>query len=872
MNRIQSFFRILLLCGSLLFLAKNASAQCSGFSVTATQTSDGGFLGDATATATITGGSANAGLYWIVIAPFPYFNDTITGLTAGTYCVYAYDSTSAGFCDDTFCLTISDTGVFNCANMVSTVYESDSCQINDIFLSSSVAGGSGSYSYLWNTGDTLYYLSNKTTGSYSVIITDKVYGCKDTVYHTAVDDTCNMCQFFEGFIYENDSCSYNDVFLGTDVKVGSRNYSYLWNTGDTTISIAGKTTGSYSVIITDKVYGCKDTIYKTVVDDTCNVCDSNRFGGYIYENDSCYNNDIDLFTYAYSNSNIVKYKWNTGDTTSSIHNRGAGTYWVRISDPINGCVDTLYITVVDDTCNPCSFFKGYTYSYDGCKANDVVIYTYFPGSDSSNTAGGRVKFIWNTGATSRNLSGVSSGTYTVIATDTVTGCKDTVSITVVDSVYKCCKAYFYTNDSFGGGSATKTYYSWSYSSTGSNITSYSWSYGDGATGTGMNVTKTYGTAGSYTVCHFIATADGCKDTTCKTVIAPPPGRNLKVSHWGSPYVKVASVGKYVYIYYHNVGTTTENAIVEYKYPAGMTVTYSSVTPLSNAGNVVAFAVGSLAPGQSGSIYIKLSVPSSFTLGSYKCDTSVILPVASDVVPSNNTSYECDSVVSSWDPNDKMPNPKGKGEEGAISPDTKEISYLVRFENEGNWRTYKVRVEDEIDPSFDINSLLLGDASHEFRLVKSNRKLIWYFDDIELTPKSVDPTRSHGYIQYSLKLNEGLPLGTQIKNTAYIYFDGNPAIVTNATKNTLKNADAGSSISNSKSENFDFDILRKENVLTFTAKENMSAIRLYDLNGKLILSEEPNKKEYRIEVNGMSNSMYIIHIDMGESTVIKKYKF
>jgi hypothetical protein len=38
--------------------------------------------------------------------------------------------------------------------------------------------------------------------------------------------------------------------------------------------------------------------------------------------------------------------------------------------------------------------------------------------------------------------------------------------------------------------------------------------------------------------------------------------------------------------------------------------------------------------------------------------------------------------------------------------------------------------------------------------------------------------------YSIKLLNNLPIGTQIKNTAYIYFDFNEAVITNTTVNTL----------------------------------------------------------------------------------------
>jgi hypothetical protein len=503
------------------------------------------------------------------------------------------------------------------------------------------------------------------------------------------------------------------------------------------------------------------------------------------------------------------------------------------------------------------------YKYDSCKANDLKIYAYAWGGS------GNYSYSWNTGSTASLLTNRSTGWYKVTITDNVYGCTYIDSIYVVDSNFRCCRAWFYTNDS--AVASTKTFYgqnSMLDSTAGS--TTYSWNFGDGNTGTGQTKNHTYTSSGNKTVCLYINTASGCKDTFCSVVNSPAPGKNLKVSHYGIPYIK--DTNRYTYITYQNIGTTTENGIVEYKYPAGMTLVSSTISPLTHIGNKITFSVGSLAPGASGTIYVVMKTPLSFTLGSVKCDTAIILPISGDIAPSNNSSYECDSVVASWDPNDKTPNPKGIGAEGAISPDTKEIGYLIRFENEGNWRTYRVRVEDEIDPSFDINSMMIGDVSHAFRLVRSGSKMIWYFDNIELTPKSVDPNKSHGYIQYTLQLKSGLALGTQLKNTAYIYFDANPAIITNTTKNTLKNADGSSAVRNLASGDLlDFDLKRNGDKLTVYSLSKMQALRIFDISGKLLLEKEMNSDTEEIENVQLSQGIFIVHVDIDNQTVIKKIR-
>lgn len=872
MKSIQKVLWLFALCTNMLFFSKNVDAQCSSFNVSATQTSDGSSKGDAQATATITGASS-PNFVWYNSSNNPVrWGNPANNLNAGSYCVIATDTVGTSSCRDTFCLTIADTGTFNCANLQSTLYEADSCQIGDVNLYTNIWGGSGSYSFSWNTGATSQNLFNRTNGTFTIIITDILYGCKDTLQITVVDDTCSPCQYFNAWIYENDPCRRNDISLTAypQDSFGITRYKYLWSTGATTNMLSNRGAGSYLVRVTDSILGCIDTAYISVADDTCNPCAG--FKAYVYKTDSCKYNDIKLTAYGKGNfqTQLFHFQWNTGKSasnvfSSSIDSQTSGSYWVRVVDITHGCIDTAFISVADDTCSPCNNFGGYMYKYDSCQSNDIKVYAYAWGGS------GNYSYNWSTGSTASFLTNRGTGWYKVTITDVVNGCVYKDSIYAIDSNFKCCRAWFYTFDS--AVASTKTFYGYSNmkDSTSGGTTTYTWSFGDGTTGTGQSKSHTYTSSGNKTVCLYISTASGCKDTFCSVVNSPAPGKNLKVSHYGIPYIK--DTNRYTYITYQNIGTTTENGIVEYKYPAGMTLISSTISPFTHIGNKITFSVGSLAPGASGTIYVVMKTPMSFTLGSIKCDTAIILPVSGDIAPTNNASYECDSVVASWDPNDKTPNPKGIGPDGNISPTTNEIGYLIRFENEGNWRTYRVRVEDEIDASFDINSLMIGDASHAYRLVRKDNKLTWYFDNIELTPKSVDPNRSHGYIQYTLQLKPGLSLGTQIKNTAYIYFDANPAIITNTTKNTLKNADGSSAVRSIEySDLLDFNLTKQGDKLMISSQSRMEHIKIFDMSGKLLLDSQVGSDRFESNQAIITSGIYIIHVEIDKQTVIKKFQF
>jgi hypothetical protein len=54
----------------------------------------------------------------------------------------------------------------------------------------------------------------------------------------------------------------------------------------------------------------------------------------------------------------------------------------------------------------------------------------------------------------------------------------------------------------------------------------------------------------------------------------------------------------------------------------------------------------------------------------------------------------------------------------------------------------------------------------------------------LPDSTTNEPRSHGFVQYAIKAQQPVPDNTLISNTAYIYFDFNPAVVTNTTESLM----------------------------------------------------------------------------------------
>jgi uncharacterized repeat protein (TIGR01451 family) len=113
-----------------------------------------------------------------------------------------------------------------------------------------------------------------------------------------------------------------------------------------------------------------------------------------------------------------------------------------------------------------------------------------------------------------------------------------------------------------------------------------------------------------------------------------------------------------------------------------------------------------------------------------------------------------------------------------------FTYTIHFQNTGNAPAFNIRLRDTLDANLDINSFEVRGYSHPAQISLNGNILTVRFNNIMLPDSTTDYEGSMGYFQYRLKPLPNLPNGTQIENTAYIYFDYNAPIVTNTTQNNF----------------------------------------------------------------------------------------
>ncbi|WP_343634272.1 T9SS type A sorting domain-containing protein [Fluviicola sp.] len=234
----------------------------------------------------------------------------------------------------------------------------------------------------------------------------------------------------------------------------------------------------------------------------------------------------------------------------------------------------------------------------------------------------------------------------------------------------------------------------------------------------------------------------------------------------------------------------------------------------------------------------------------------------DVDSTNNEYIFNGTVLNSYDPNEKHADLPS-----ALDPDLQEkITYTIHFQNDGNLEAYNIVVRDTLSPNLDLSTFEFLGASHacEVTVDENTREVIFNFPNIMLASSELDSLGSQGIFSYQISENADLPVGSVIENTAYIYFDFNPAIVTNTTHHIN---DSALGLNETTSENIVMYPNPAENRVQFSGAL-VKEVSIYDLAGKLVL-EITNCSTNEISVEDLQTGIYQVVLKTENSVSTQK---
>jgi len=276
----------------------------------------------------------------------------------------------------------------------------------------------------------------------------------------------------------------------------------------------------------------------------------------------------------------------------------------------------------------------------------------------------------------------------------------------------------------------------------------------------------------------------------------------------------------------------------------------------------------LQPFETRTITVKMQNPTLpvVDFGQVLTNTASISIPLNDINVNNNSASLSQSIVGSFDPNDKSESHNGFIQHSDFSSNDY-LTYTIRFENTGNYPAEFVTVIDELEYKLDETTVSMIAASHPYSLTRQNNKLTWLFDNIQLPPSVPNSTEGHGYLVFKIKPKPGYEVGDEISNLANIYFDYNPPIITNVCSTQFVVA-----LSKPK---FDFNTISLspnpvKDILTISSKATMQNIEIYSVLGQLIMSKSIENTNAKLNISDFNKGLYFVKIK-GENAA-QSFKF
>jgi uncharacterized repeat protein (TIGR01451 family) len=174
--------------------------------------------------------------------------------------------------------------------------------------------------------------------------------------------------------------------------------------------------------------------------------------------------------------------------------------------------------------------------------------------------------------------------------------------------------------------------------------------------------------------------------------------------------------------------------------------------------------------------------------SYMVTTSYISmePMLGDADTANNEKLASLIIRTAVDPNSKQVYPAGECDPHYVTLGT-QLEYTIHFQNIGTAPAENVVVLDTLDPSLDPATINIVSHSHTmvWDLLPGN-VIRFRFPAIHLPDSLSDPAGSKGYLLFEVNHLPTIASGTVVTNSAAIYFDYQPPVITDAVFNTFVN--------------------------------------------------------------------------------------
>lgn len=307
---------------------------------------------------------------------------------------------------------------------------------------------------------------------------------------------------------------------------------------------------------------------------------------------------------------------------------------------------------------------------------------------------------------------------------------------------------------------------------------------------------------------------------------------------------------------------------------------STTTPTSIIGDTLIYDVNNIGMTSINwllqTIYVTTST--SAVLGDSIEIEVFVEPTTGDLDPSNNYGLYKFPISNSWDPNMKEVYPVGRGDMKNEVPASERQYYTVHFQNTGNAEAYNIFILDTLDNNLDVSTLEIISNSHTMDFTLFDGDIMKFtFNNIMLPDSNANENESHGFVAYSIKPKSIVSNNTRIYNTAHIYFDYNPAIVTNTTERMINNTlGINETVIQKRASIYPNPV---DNLLSVQIEAPYSSnvdFVIFDVRGKFIKSFKKNivkgNQTIIINVDDFAKGFYLLNIKSADSQYNETHNF
>ncbi len=281
-------------------------------------------------------------------------------------------------------------------------------------IDATISGGTGAYTYHWNTNALTQDLWNLNAGNYSLTVTDA-----NTCTSSAMVAIAQPAPLTVVLTHTDISCfgAHNGSIMA-NVSGGNGGYVFDWSNGATTANLNNLPPNNYVLSLSDAA-GCATSIALSIIEPSALTLAE------AHSNITCNgaaNGNIHIT--ATGGTGNYSYAWSNGSSTPTISSLLPNNYTITVSDA-KGCTASKAISITQ----PAPLVVSETHQPYACSGNAGAIDITVSGGNLPYT------YLWNNHAITEDISNLNGGTYSVVVSD-INACSSTtaVSISVLTSL------------------------------------------------------------------------------------------------------------------------------------------------------------------------------------------------------------------------------------------------------------------------------------------------------------------------------------------------------------------------------------------------------------------------------------------------------